>query len=188
MAHKRNGFLNFCFSCVPGAGQMYQGFLKRGISIMLLFFGMFSLVTWSGIDEIIFCLPVIWFYGFFDAMNTNSLGDEEFAKVKDEYLFVQSDLDRLNLKKFRIPAAVLLILLGGYGLLKEFLRNLVFYDLITWDTVYVIEDVIPRTVFSIAVIALGIYLIHGKRIELQDEEKSFSEEDIPAEKEEGEGE
>ena len=38
MQHKRNQFFNFFISCVPGAGQMYQGFLKRGTSLMTIFF------------------------------------------------------------------------------------------------------------------------------------------------------
>lgn len=169
MTHKKNGFFNFCFACFPGAGQMFQGFLKKGVSIMLLFFGIIALTAWSGLDEILFCLPVIWFYGFFDALNTNSLSDEEFIQIKDEYLFVNSNIDKVDLKKFRIPVAVFFVLLGMYSLIKEFLRNLQSYGLISWETVYVIEDMVPRTVFSLAVIALGVYLIHGKKTELQEE-------------------
>ena len=26
------GILFFCFSCIPGCGQMHQGYMKRGIS------------------------------------------------------------------------------------------------------------------------------------------------------------
>lgn len=136
---------------------------------MLLFFGNMVLVAWSGLDELMFCLPVIWFYGFFDALNTNSLSDEEFIQVKDEYLFVNSSIDKMDLKKFRIPVAVFLVLLGMYSLMKEFLRNLESCGFISWETIYVIEDMVPRTVFSLAVIALGVYLIHGKKTELQEE-------------------
>lgn len=175
MTHKKNGFFNFWFACIPGAGQMFQGFLKKGSSIMLLFFGIIALVAWSGLDEFLFCIPVIWFYGFFDALNTNSLPDEEFIRIKDEYLFVSSNLNRIDLKKFRIPVAVFLVLLGMYSLLKEFLRNLESYGLISWETVYVVEDMVPRTVFSLAVIALGVYLIHGKKTALQEEEGAFLE-------------
>jgi len=188
MTHKRNGFLNFCFSCWPGAGQMYQGFLKRGVSIMLIFFGIITLAAWSGVDEILFCLPIIWFYGFFDAINTNSLSDEEFIQVKDEYLFVRSGIDKMDLKKFRIPVAVFLVLLGIYSLMKEFLGNLVSFGLLSWETVYVIEDMVPRTVFSLAVIAMGVYLIYGKKTELQEEEVFLEEGNGQPEKEEGDGE
>ena len=31
---KKNGFLTFCFAFIPGAGQMYQGYMKRGLSMV----------------------------------------------------------------------------------------------------------------------------------------------------------
>ena len=33
--NKKSGFLTFCFALVPGAGQMYLGYMKRGCSFML---------------------------------------------------------------------------------------------------------------------------------------------------------
>lgn len=44
MTKKKSGFLTFCFSLMPGAGEMYMGFMKQGVSIMaffwlLIFFG-----------------------------------------------------------------------------------------------------------------------------------------------------
>ena len=35
---KKNKFFTFCFSLFPGAGEMYMGFMKAGVSLMLLFF------------------------------------------------------------------------------------------------------------------------------------------------------
>ena len=35
---KKNRFLTFCFSCLPGAAEMYMGFMKMGLSLMLVFF------------------------------------------------------------------------------------------------------------------------------------------------------
>ena len=32
MTRKKNGFLTLCFSLVPGAGEMYMGFMKQGVS------------------------------------------------------------------------------------------------------------------------------------------------------------
>ena len=31
----KNGFLTFCCAFIPGAGQMYQGYMKRGLSLIL---------------------------------------------------------------------------------------------------------------------------------------------------------
>ena len=33
---KKNGFLTFCFAFIPGAGEMYQGYMKRGLSLVML--------------------------------------------------------------------------------------------------------------------------------------------------------
>ena len=34
---KKNGFLTFVFACIPGAGQMYYGYMKRGLSMITIF-------------------------------------------------------------------------------------------------------------------------------------------------------
>ena len=33
----KNGFLLFIASCLSGCGQMYQGYMKRGVSLLLAF-------------------------------------------------------------------------------------------------------------------------------------------------------
>ncbi|MDE7051315.1 MAG: hypothetical protein K2O92_00170, partial [Lachnospiraceae bacterium] len=115
MQHKRNQFFNFFISCVPGAGQMYQGFLKRGTSLMTIFFVEIFLAGIVNIDWILLGLPVIWSYSFFDSMNTNSLSDEEFSKIEDRYLFTNENTTfKIPQSKIRIPAAILLIFMGGY--------------------------------------------------------------------------
>ena len=84
---KKSKFLTFCMSCMPGAGQMYMGFMKMGLSLMLLFSLTIIVATWMNIGAIaVFCV-VEWFYSFFHANHLASLGDEEFENVKDEYLF-----------------------------------------------------------------------------------------------------
>mgnify|MGYP000143409302 FL=1 len=37
MQKQKRGFLLFISSLIPGAGEMYMGFFKQGISIMTLF-------------------------------------------------------------------------------------------------------------------------------------------------------
>ena len=31
---KKNRFFTFIFSCMPGAGEMYMGFMNRGVSMI----------------------------------------------------------------------------------------------------------------------------------------------------------
>ena len=42
MKRKKGKFLTFCFSCIPGAGQMFLGFFKEGVSLMTMFFWNFN--------------------------------------------------------------------------------------------------------------------------------------------------
>lgn len=174
MAHKKNGFLNFCFSLLPGAGQMYQGFIKRGVSIMTLFFGWLCICTFLGVDELLFFLPVIWFFGFFDAIHRNSLSDAERSVLKDEYVLVhENEFDGLTLRKFRIPAAALLIFIGCYEILKLFIHTLIEHGFLFWDSVIVdmVYDTLPKMIFSIVIILVGVYLISGKRQEISGREQ-----------------
>ena len=34
---KKNGILTLLFAFIPGAGQMYQGYMKRGLSLITMF-------------------------------------------------------------------------------------------------------------------------------------------------------
>lgn len=61
---KKNALLTFIFACIPGAGQMYYGYMKRGLSMITLF--CVSLTLGSIISVLIVAAPIIWMYSFFD--------------------------------------------------------------------------------------------------------------------------
>ena len=64
MQKQKRGFWLFIFSLIPGAGEMYMGFKKQGISIMFLFWGVFAIGACTGMDWLVFLIPIIWFYSF----------------------------------------------------------------------------------------------------------------------------
>ena len=78
MTRKKRGFWTFIFSLMPGAGEMYLGFMKRGVSTMLVFLGWLTFCGMTGFDVGVILAPVIWFYSFFTVHNLVSLPDEEF--------------------------------------------------------------------------------------------------------------
>ena len=52
MQKQKRGFWLFIFSLIPGAGEMYMGFKKQGISIMFLFWGVLRskhVPEWTGL-------------------------------------------------------------------------------------------------------------------------------------------
>jgi len=166
MPNKKSKFWNFFISFVPGAGQMYQGFLKRGTSLMLMFFGEVCLSALLRMEVLLFAAPVIWFYAFFDSINTNSLSDEDFCQVSDRYLLTGFSRNfNISGSQFRIPAAIVLIITGSYILLENILYVLknIFGLPIAWDIFYWIMDYLPRFVFSALIIMTGVYLVRGKK-------------------------
>ena len=66
MTNKKNRFFTLVFSCCPGAGEMYLGLYRQGVSLMGLFFGTIALAAWLGFEELIFFIcPIVWCYIYF---------------------------------------------------------------------------------------------------------------------------
>ncbi len=186
MKKKKNRFLLFCLSFLPGAGEMYLGFMKMGLSLLSVFALVIIITVYSNIGVMGLIVFVICVYGFFHANNLGALSDEEFYKVEDEYLFGLGEKDMSSLKdffmgKYRKVFAVILILLGVNMLWQAFcrcLRHIVgdyfFYPYINELTRIINKDV-PRAIVGIAIIWVGIKLIQGKKEELDSlEEKEES--------------
>ena len=72
-AKKKSKFVTFCFSLLPGAAEMYMGFMKMGVSLMSLFFLIIMLGMLMNQGIIVMAGIVVWFYGFFHIIRaTNS--------------------------------------------------------------------------------------------------------------------
>lgn len=178
MKHKKGKFLTFCFSCIPGAGQMYLGFFKEGVSLMTTFIGIFIISNWLYLDIFSLGAVVVWFYAFFDAMNKNSMPDEEFAELEDDYIWGDNldCLQKLTKGNGRKLFAVVLICFGGYMLLNSIVSVLagaagiyISYEVNQFLTRYV-----PQIVVAFIIIAVGVRMIMGKKEEIEfDDEKYF---------------
>ena len=60
-AKKKSKFLTFCFSLLPGAAEMYMGFMKMGVSLMSLFFLIIMLGMLMNQGIIVMAGIVVWF-------------------------------------------------------------------------------------------------------------------------------
>ena len=69
-----NRKMDFGPSALPssGGGQMYQGYMKRGLSLMSMFMFVIFLSAFLGMGLLSLMLPVIWAYSFFDTFNIHS--------------------------------------------------------------------------------------------------------------------
>ncbi|MBR1391163.1 MAG: hypothetical protein IJ567_06955 [Lachnospiraceae bacterium] len=171
MTKKKNGFLTFCFSLFPGAGEMYMGFMKMGVSLMAVFLAIIGLMEWLEIPALAFLAVLVWFYSFFHVHNLRGLDDEEFYAVEDRYLFsalTEENSGQKLTQTYRKVIAIVFIIIGVVCLWQGCYNILRIFDLP--GIVYVIGNrLIPQFVVGIAIIALGIFLIRGKKQELSDE-------------------
>lgn len=174
-AKKKNRFLTFCCSLLPGAAEMYMGFMKTGLSLMGLFFLFMILISLVSIGELAAFMVVIWCYGFFHANHLASLSEEEFSQIEDEYLFGKSTLfpGKDFGKKYQKWIAAVLILIGGCFLWDSVAGML--YDLlpdayrIIPTVMWRIADYIPKLLAGIVIVAIGIRLIIGKKAQLSND-------------------
>lgn len=67
---RKHGLLLFIASCIPGCGEMYQGYMKRGISILTVFYGLLTVAIFLEIGALaVLLLPSMWF-SFFDQLQS----------------------------------------------------------------------------------------------------------------------
>lgn len=164
------GLLFFIFSCVPGCGQMHQGYMKRGVSQTVLTCGLLALAIFLQIGALAVLIVPLWLYSFFDAYNLRRQRMEG-AESEDAYLFGLSDLDSQRLSELlsRRHSVIgwTLVLIGLYVLYNTVIRQVMWwvrdlfpwlnwlYELLVWDA--------PRIIVTLLIIALGMWFIRGPR-------------------------
>lgn len=179
MKKQKHGFWVFIFSLIPGAGEMYMGFKKQGLSIMLLFWGSIALASITGLGWLAMFLPVIWFYSFFNVHNLKSLSEEEFYSVEDNYILhmdqFSGDMEKF-FQKHQSAAAWVLILFGICILWSRFTSLLYFIVPNNMaDYVYNICNSLPQIVIAAGIIAAGIYLLTQQKKKLKQETETKDE-------------
>lgn len=188
MIRKKNKFFTFIFATLFGAGQMYMGFMKQGLSIMTVTVAIIACGSWTGIGMLFLALPVLWFYSFFDAINKMTMPEDVFETLEDQYMFLPS-YENVQLKalvtKYEKGIAVFLILVGG-SILGGNILDLIsrqayqanftalsdFISSLRWNG--------SRILFSVVIILIGVKMIIGKKkeLELEEFENSRKERDL----------
>lgn len=165
---KKNGFLTFCCSLFPGFGQMYQGYMRRGVSLALWFWGLAFIAGMLGLGVMTFLMIVIWAYSFFDTFNLRSLSPEQRAMFQDDYVpssawLAQHKLDGLlkGGRGARIGGWVL-IGIGVIVLYNSFLSSFYYQLLNTLPFLAYFLDRLPQLIIAVAVILLGIRMLKGR--------------------------
>ena len=121
---KKNGFLTFIFACIPGAGQMYYGYMQRGLSIAMML--ILCVMAATVINPLLFLCLVIWMYSFFDTYDL--IRHMAAGEPKEDSLLVLGNYEEI---KKLLPQHTKLV---GWGLIGFGVWAL--YDLLIGNWVY----------------------------------------------------
>lgn len=173
MIKKKNGFFTFIFSLIPGAGEMYMGFLKQGASLMGAFILLIMLASELGISTLVFAIPVVWFYSFFHVHCLRKMSDEEFYAMEDGFLFHMDqllDVEKQSKRHRNVLASVLLLI--GVLLLCDNFATLFRWIVPDYMTGYVYSffHMLPQIIVGLLLVGIGIGLILGRKQELEEQE------------------
>lgn len=176
MSNQKNRFWTFCLSLVPGAGEMYFGLYRCGVSLMLAFALLLVLPMALNIGELAILDFVLWFYSFLHTHNLRSMPPEAFMCLEDRYFWERlMPWGEVTIKwdrKLRRWLAIVLILLGAYLVIQNLYS--IAAGLLPW---YIIDALwhLPRLAVGVLIIALGLWLISGKKREMEQEQQYEAE-------------
>ncbi|MDD2494811.1 MAG: hypothetical protein PHE29_06415 [Tissierellia bacterium] len=145
--------ITLALSIIPGAGHMYLGYQRKGLLIMGAFFFSIFFMGWLGISLLLFLLPLIWFYSFFDAMhivegsyNETKEREIELPIIKHEWI--------------------------GYGLIGigiVIILERILYPLISYE----LRRYIQTSIVSLVLIVMGLVLLRNNKIENKEMEEDI---------------
>ncbi len=165
---KKKGFFTLIYSFIPGAAEMHMGFMKKGISLMGLFFFSFIVMATLSLWDVFILMPIlIWFYSFFHARNLVSCDDETFATLKDGFIWENFAMERniqVSNPALRKWGAAILIICGAIMLWNN--MEQIIYNIMPdrfWRYVGPIVSSVPQIVTALLIIVIGIILIKGKK-------------------------
>lgn len=171
MPIRRSKFLTVVFSCLPGAGQMFMGLLKTGLSLMSAFFFIIFIAGFFDFNALMFFLPIIWFYSFFDSVNRMSMPDENFYAQEDDFLFSLDTIfsgEKRIVQKYRPYIGGALIFMGAYIIWSKTYYRLDQYLAEPFARILSnITDLLPQFAIAAVIILIGVKLIIGKHKEVQ---------------------
>ena len=174
---RKHGLLLFIAACIPGCGEMYQGYMKRGISILTAFCAVFALAVFLEIGALAVLMIPLWLFSFFDSYNLRGQTDAQAESNPDAYLFGLSDMDsrRMSdlLRKRHSLVGWGLVILGVYVFYTtaaDWVTDFFYQFFDAWWIGRILSYDVPRLAVTVGIIALGGWFIRGPK----------KAEDIPA--------
>ena len=167
---KKNGILTFLFAFVPGAGQMYQGYMKRGLSLITLLF--LCIMAGMLLEPLVLTALIVWMYSFFDTFNLRAQFIAGTAPADDYLVHFNTKDARLTLF-FRDSHKLVgwaLIALGAMVAYQNIIMRVLGDVMWRWGqnspffrAVYLMLDELPEVVVCVALIICGVWLVRGPK-------------------------
>lgn len=167
---KKNGILTFLFAFVPGAGQMYQGYMKRGLSLITLFF--LCIMAGMLLEPLVLTALIVWMYSFFDTFNLRAQFIAGTAPADDYLVHFNTKDARLTLF-FRDSHKLVgwaLIALGAMVAYQNIIMRVLGDVMWRWGqnspffrAFYLMLDELPQIVTCVALIVCGLWLVRGPK-------------------------
>lgn len=167
---KKNGILTFLFAFVPGAGQMYQGYMKRGLSLITLFF--LCIMAGMLLEPLVLTALIVWMYSIFDTFNLRAQFIAGTAPADDYLVHFNTKDTRLTLF-FRDSHKLVgwgLIALGAMVAYQNIIMRVLGDVMWRWGqnspffrAVYLMLDELPEVVVCVALIVCGVWLVRGPK-------------------------
>ena len=166
----KNGLLTLLFAFIPGAGQMYQGYMKRGLSLVLMCCAIGAVAMLF--SPIAFFLLVVFMYSFFDTLNLRAqiaMGNAP----EDDYLVHLDPKDkrlaRMLLDSHKLVGWALIVfgvLIVYQNLVMEALNEVLWRwgrDSVLFRAFYLVMERLPDVAVCVALIVCGVWLVRGPR-------------------------
>ena len=157
---KKNAFLTFIFACIPGAGQMYYGYMKRGTSL-LVYFCLFIMLG-AIISPLVVGVAVVYMFSFFDTYDL--IRHMAAGEPKEDSLLVlgnYEDIKKLVPQHNRLIGWGL-VGIGVWALYDTFISNWLYTllcNLVGNSYAYDIITGIPNVVIAALLIFAGLKLL-----------------------------
>lgn len=171
------GCWHLMWACVPGCGQMCQGYMKRGISQTIIATALLFIAVFLEMGVLAVLIAPLWLYSFFDSFNLRRQIRDGLAP-EDEFMFGMSEMDSRKLSRILSRRGSLigwvLVAVGLYNVYQIFARRLLgtlsdhfpifdwLYGLLVWD--------MPRILGSVLILGLGLWFIRGPKVHIEDDE------------------
>ena len=154
---KKNGFVAFVFSFIPGAAEMYMGLIKSGMSMMATYAALVSIYYFSGFRGVNYLGFAVWLFAIIHAWKTHKLYNDTAGKIED-----RSFLAELIEGKYLIYFALMLVISSAWGI-KYTIWLFNYYYNLGCTMSKVVQQEIMDTITIVLLFIFGIALFISEK-------------------------